>query len=250
MHSCNRYPSNGCHQCSPGALRHWSKLDPVHAQALDRISTEQHCSAGDWIFRAGSPCTGLYCVAEGIVGQRLLHPNGADVLLEIAYPGDLVGAPAFLRGGLHRTSAEALTDVRLCRLPALEVRRLMAEYPSLYPPLVKVCLDALDASQDCMLQAAAMSNRDRLLQLLRRLLEHCGKRDGSGRLEARLPVSREDIAGMLGVRQETLSRLLKRLSDEQQIEISGRHCQLLARTSAAAPRRPITNCDTTQAVGF
>src|SRR3546814_4761146 len=82
----------------------------------------------------------------------------------IAYPGDLIGTRAFLRNGRHRTTAEALSEVRLCRIPGIEARRLMHDHPALHQRLVRVCLDSLDASQEAMSQAAAMSNRDRLFQ--------------------------------------------------------------------------------------
>src|SRR3546814_5501827 len=88
--------------------------------------------------------------------------------------------------------------------------------------------DVCSSDLEAMSQAAAMSNRDRLFQLLSRLLGHCGVSDSAGRVQAQLPLSREDLAGMLGVRQETLSRLLKRLKQEGVIDISGRHCQLLS----------------------
>lgn len=192
------------------------------------MTSEQIYDQGEWIYRMGQPTCGLYCIAAGMVGLRMLHANGAGVMLGIAYPGDLIGVPAFLRNGAHGTGAEALTPVRVCRLPGGELRRTLAEFPSLQQQLLRVCLDALDESRDAMLRSAAMSNRDRLFHLLKRLMQHCGHADGFGRLQARLPISREDIAGMLGVRQETLSRLLKRLSDENLIEISGRHCHLLA----------------------
>lgn len=226
MTNCNSCNRSGCRSCRPGTLGNWSQLDPAYARALDRITVELRHAQGEWVFRMGQPSCGIYCVAAGVVGLRKLHVNGVGVMLELAYPGDLIGVPAFLGNAAHRTGAEALTDVRLCRLPASELRRLIGEFPSLYPQLVRVCLDALDASQEAMLQAAAMSNRDRLFHLLKRLLEHCGSADG-GQSRVRLPVSRDDIAEMLGVRQETLSRLLKRLSDENLIEISGRHCRLL-----------------------
>lgn len=246
--SCNR---TGCRSCQPGTLSHWSQLDPAYARALDRITSVSRHDQGEWVFRMGQPSCGIYCVASGVVGLRKLHANGVGVMLEIAYPGDLIGVPAFLCNDAHRTGAEALTDVRLCRLPAAELRHLLNEFPSLYPQLVRVCLDALDASQDAMLQAAAMSNRDRLFHLLKRLLEHCGSADDAGQVRARLPISREDIAGMLGVRQETLSRLLKRLSDESLIEISGRHCLLLApeQQAMAHPRRT-KFAGATRAFGF
>src|SRR3546814_20272421 len=104
----------------------------------------------------------------------------------------------------------------------------MHDHPALHQRLVRVCLDSLDASQEAMSQAAAMSNRDRLFQLLSRLLGHCGVSDSAGRVQAQLPLSREDLAGMLGVRQETLSRLLNRLKQEGVVGISSRHCPFLS----------------------
>jgi CRP-like cAMP-binding protein len=243
MTSRNTCEHDGCRSCHPGPLGDWSLLDREYLQALNGIAREQHFAAGEWVFRMGQPSGGLYCVAAGIVGSRMLHANGAGVILDIAYPGNLIGTPAFLRNGNHHTSAEALTEVRLCWLPGIELRRLIAQFPSLHAQLVRVCLDALDASREAMLQAAALSNHDRLMELLGRLLGHAGSSEANGQVQARLPISREDLAGMLGVRQETLSRLLKRLSDENLIEISGRHCRLLrpaTRTGSCAQQAPRT----------
>lgn len=227
MSGCSACNSEGCRGGGPGPLGDWSRVDPAHARVLARIVLEQRHGKGEAIFRAGATSGGIYCIAAGMVGLRLLHESGTSVLVDIAYPGDLIGARAFLRNGRHRTSAEALSEVRLCKIPGDEARRLMHDHPALHQRLVRVCLDSLDASQEAMLQAAAMSNGDRLFQVLSRLLQHCGTHDAAGRLRADLPISREDIAGMLGVRQETLSRLLKRLKQEGLIVISGRHCELL-----------------------
>lgn len=226
--SCNSCNSAGCRSCRPGPLGDWSHLDADHARVLGALISEQFHARGDTVFRTGASSGGIYCIAEGIVGLRLLHENGTSVLVDIAYPGDLIGTRAFLRNGRHRTTAEALSEVRLCRIPGSEARRLMHDHPALHQRLVRVCLDSLDASQEAMVQAAALPNRDRLFHLLSRLLGHCGATDSAGRVQAQLPISREDIAGMLGVRQETLSRLLKRLKQEGVIDISGRQCQLLS----------------------
>jgi CRP-like cAMP-binding protein len=235
MSPCSQRDRGAFCSCQPGPLGDWSRVDPDHARVLGRLVVEQRHATGEMVFRSGEGNRGVYCLAEGMVGLRLLHDSGASVLVDIAYPGDLLGTRAFLRDTRHRTAAEALSDVRLCLIPAAEARRLMHDHPALHQRLVRVCLDSLDASQEAMLDAAAMSNRDRLFQLLSRLLQHCGCFDGEGALQARLPISREDIAGMLGVRQETLSRLLKRLKQEGLIDISGRHCRLTLPGKLPAP---------------
>lgn len=230
MNPCSHCGGTRCRAGPHGPLGGWAGRDPGHARLLSGLTLEQRFAPGDALFRMGEASRGLYCVAEGMVGLRMLHPNGAGALVDIAYPGDLVGVRAFLRDGCHRTGAEALTSLQVCKLPTAAARQLVASHPQLYRRLVRVCLDALDASQEAMLQAAAMDNRERLFHLLSRLLHHCGSPvaafDGADAIDARLPVSREDLASMLGVRQETLSRLLKRLSDQGLIEISGRQCRL------------------------
>ena len=41
-----------------------------------------------------------------------------------------------------------------------------------------------------------------------------------------LPVSRADLAAMLGVRRESLSRAIHELSDEGLVQLIGRHLEL------------------------
>src|SRR3546814_18855837 len=111
--SCNSCNSAGCRTCRPGPLGDWSQLDGNHARILGALITEQCHAQGETVFRTGANSGGIYCIAEGIVGLRLLHESGTNVLVDIAYPGDLSGTRAFLRNGRHRTTAEALSEVRL-----------------------------------------------------------------------------------------------------------------------------------------
>lgn len=233
---CDNLVVGHCGDCPSGPLSDWSRSAPLEALELAGIVVRKNFASGECIFRIGTFSQALYCLGSGLAGLRMLHPEGTSVLVDIVGPGDLLGTRAFLRNGRHRTSAEALTPVRLCKLPRSDAQRLVDTHPQLHRRLVQRCLDALDASQQAMLNAAALSNRDRLLHLLKRLIEHCRKAGLSDHSRSRLPLSREDIAGMLGVRQETLSRLLGRLKEDGLIEVSGRHIVLRNTESSARGR--------------
>ena len=53
--------------------------------------------------------------------------------------------------------------------------------------------------------------------------------DGAGERRVSLPVSKTVVAGMLGVKKETLSRLLRDLSDRRLIAVSRREITILDR---------------------
>src|SRR3546814_983265 len=80
--SCNSCNSAGCRTCRPGPLGDWSQLDADHARLLGGLILEQCHARGDTVFRAGAGNCGIYCIAEGIVGLRLLHETGTDVLVD------------------------------------------------------------------------------------------------------------------------------------------------------------------------
>jgi CRP/FNR family transcriptional regulator len=225
---CDRTGDFGCAGCGTGPLPDWTAAEAGASGALDAIRRRRRVPAGAPVFRQGEACDALYCVAEGVVGLRVIDDEGACAMVGVASRGDLLGARAFLRGQPHGTAAEALTDVTLCRIARPDAEALAAARPQFGRRLVAACLDALDRAERALVENAALSNRDRLLALLVRLAERCGRREPDGALAARLPVSREDLAGMIGVRPETLSRLMTRLREEGAITVSGRRLTIPA----------------------
>jgi len=214
----SRSACDACTACERSAL---AGLPPRFQGIVDRVKVVRDLARGDVLFHEGAPMDGLHCVGSGVIGLRMLHPNGSDVLVDLAYPGDTLGCRAFLRGGSHGTSAVALTDARVCTLRARDALRLAREAPDLRAGLIRHCLEAMDRAQATILRAAAMSNRQRLCHLLLRLLRtHGDVVDGA--VTAQLPLSRADMAGMLAIQPESLSRLFRRLREEGLIDCSGR----------------------------
>jgi len=97
--------------------------------------------------------------------------------------------------------------------------------PAVLVRLAERCADELDLCHERIQEAARVPNKTRLAQLLEELMAAHGKPEGKIR-RMRLPISRQDLADILGVQPETLSRLLGRLQDEGLLTSSGRWIEM------------------------
>ncbi|MCC6305802.1 MAG: Crp/Fnr family transcriptional regulator [Rhodobacteraceae bacterium] len=229
----------GCESCSVRSRSDWAGLPPRAAAVVSRVKQRRALAEGAVLFREGDANLGLYCVSSGLIGLRMTHENGTEALVGFGWPGDTLGARAFLRNGPHRTTAVALTAAAVCVLLRRDAVRLTQETPEVHAALVERCLAAMDEAQGGLLQNAALSNRDRLAALVLRLARQLSLRPGEDRARLRLPVARGDLAAMLGIQPESLSRLFGRLKAEGLVRLSGRTLDIpsVARLAANAGGR-------------
>ena len=212
---------SSCTSCEVRHISDWAGLPHHAAEIVSRVKRRRSLAEGAVLFAPGDANAGLYCVCSGIIGIRMAHENGTEALIALAFPGETLGARAFLRNAPHKTTAEALSPVELCMIQRRDALRLTQRAPEVHMALVERCLAAMDAAQTELLHNAALSNQARLCRLLHRLcrLEHA---EDACDVQLKLPMSRHDLAGMLGIQPESLSRLLRRLIDDGLIELSGR----------------------------
>jgi CRP/FNR family transcriptional regulator len=217
---------NACAHCAVLPLSDFAALAGAEAQVLDRVKLRRKLAPGEALFHQGEPYSALYCIAEGLVGRRILHESGASVLASMARPGDMLGACGLLAGGPHASTAEALTAVTVCVVPGSDASRLAEAEPALRGRLIARCVAALGAAERQVLEAAALPGLARLCGLLLEFLGPCAKvgagAPGADRVETELPLARGDLADLLGVKPESLSRLLRRASEEGLVSVEGR----------------------------
>jgi CRP-like cAMP-binding protein len=232
---------HACATCGARDRSDFEALDAPEAAVLDRVKSRRRLAPGEALFRQGEPYTAVYCVAEGLIGRRLLHENGASVLVGLARPGDMLGACGLLAGGPHATTAEALADSAVCVVRGSDAARLAAAQPAFRQRLVERCVAAIGAAERAVLEATALPAFSRFCTLLVDLLAAGGVDDGAGGRATTLPISRGDMAALLGVQPESLSRLIRRGTEEGLIAFAGRRLSAPSmaalRAAAATTRR-------------
>lgn len=220
--SCTKLESQACAVCHVGRRSDWHNLDDAANAMLVRGRHRREYGSGEVVFAQGEQNDGVHCVSGGAVGVRRLDGNGNSVLLGLAYPGDTTGYRSFLTDSEHKTSAEALGPTVVCHIDRATVTALLDGNPSLGLRFLKRSIGELEHAHDMMFRQATLSNRHKLVHLLLVLVGRHGRRNSNGSQSIDLPVSRRDLASMVGTRHETISRIIGRLETDGVAHFSGR----------------------------
>ncbi|HUN99435.1 MAG TPA: Crp/Fnr family transcriptional regulator, partial [Bradyrhizobium sp.] len=103
---------------------------------------------GEILFAEGDDSDSVYEVLEGMVRLCKLLPDGRRLITGFQSRGRLLGvAPE----GVCVYTAEAITDVKLCRYTRATFDRLIDDVPGFAKRLLAVASDELRAAQDQML---------------------------------------------------------------------------------------------------
>ncbi len=221
-------PDSPPHPCAACAFHANSVWQPVGAGSVSMLAhgfRRQELGEGQVLFEQGHANTGVTCVSAGLIALRTHHPDGRSTLMRLAYPGEIIGIRSFLGQRAHQTEARALLPSRVCTVDARRAGAILRSDPAVLTRLAARCIDEIDRNHDRIIATATMSNKDRLADLLLRLMRAHGAPTADG-LQMHLPLSRSDLADLIGVQSETLSRLIGRLESDGRFRMSGRKVRM------------------------
>lgn len=229
--------SHPCGKCAFYDDSVWHPVDTGLVSMLAQGFTRNDLSKGQALFEQGDSNQGVFCVSKGLLAVRSLHADGSSILIRLVYPGEIIGFRSFLSGRNHGTEARALLPSRVCKVARRNVDQIVQASPAVLMKLAEKCISEIDRNQERIIATATRSNKRRLADLLFHLMDVHGERIG-GRLSMQLPLSRRDLADLIGVQPETLSRLVKRLVSDGFFTLSGREVQMPIPEPMAADAAP------------
>lgn len=226
METARGTPSGvSCLTCPVRQHSAWQVLNEAETRLLDQRRKAREYLAGDLVFAAGEPSTGLYCMAAGTVAIRKSDGVGNVIPIRLAYQGDIFGYRGLLLDARRRYSAEAVRASRMCFVDRSVVGILLDRNPALGRQFLQRIAGDLEDAHDSLLRHATLSNRGKFVRLLVSLMSHHGSTAHDGSQYMALPLSRRELATMIGTRQETLSRIIGRLEEDGLARFSGRTVQ-------------------------
>ena len=197
-------------------------LSENQLNAIKSIAVDRRFEKSEIIFSEGDQGNGFYVVVDGQVKIFKLSPEGKEQILHIFGSGDPVGEVAVFAGRSFPANAEAITATRVLFFPRSAFLDLIAANPSLAMKMLAVLSMRL---RRFTIQIENLSLKEvpgRLASYLIVLSEEQQNEE-----EVALPISKGQLASLLGTIPETLSRIFAKMSTQGLIVVQGRRIQLL-----------------------
>ncbi len=202
-----------CRTCHTRKMCEWSFLGEEQIACLSRAKITETYRRNQIIYREGSTVRGLYCMMTGLALVLKTDEKGKKALIRIVKAGEVFGYRSFFGGGAHSTSCETIIGGKICIIPNNHMRGLISRHPELVLAFLNHAARDMQEVGDFYLRIVTGSVRSRLSFFLLKLAESLGSMDG-GSLLIDLPLSYKEVASMIGVRPESLSRAMGKIKAE------------------------------------
>jgi CRP/FNR family transcriptional regulator, anaerobic regulatory protein len=212
---------DACAHCAVRESAICHSLPEDRLEELSRYGRRQNVKRGQTLLWEGEDSLLVGNVIDGVLKLSASTWDGCDQTLGIAYPSDFIGRPF---GAKSQQSVTALTDAMVCTFTRADFDAVAQRNPDLEHSLLQRTLSDLDHARRWMLLLGQKSAIERvasfLLEMASRLSED--GEDEAGRIVFELPFGRQEIAEVLGLTIETVSRQMTRLRCDGLIETPGK----------------------------
>lgn len=177
-------------------------------EVLGRRLTNCRSPARLMLFRAGDASQYLYVIREGQVKLTRMDIDGHEHLLDIAGPGYFLGFDA-IGNSSYTYSAETLTPCMFCRIRHGDIVPLLNEEPRVSLNVLLAVNEQLGQARKLMRVLGRKTAAEKVAALLLNL--YPSKTDGETGKVGGLHLSRQEMAKILGLTVETVSRIMAAL---------------------------------------
>jgi len=192
-------------------------LPPEHLDELRRIAVEKEYHKGDTIFMDGDAGDGFYVVLAGKVKVSKVSAEGKEQILHIFGPGEPFGEVPVFTGKPFPANAQTLTKSVLAFFSKSRFIALIHANPSLALNMLAVLSTRL---RQFTVQVENLSLKEVPERLATYLLFLAREQENSEQVT--LPISKGQLASLLGTIPETLSRIFAKMTGEGLIKVAGK----------------------------
>jgi len=187
----------------------YRRLSEEDRAELAAVCQAQEYDRGDVVFAEGDRAEDFFTVVEGRVKVIKGTPDGKIVILEIFGPGDPVGAVAVYEDLPYPATAVAMEPTICLRLPKTDFYGLLESRPSLVRGLLLALTHRLVLLTNRLAERTGGRVETRFARMFLKLADDIGRPHESG-LFIPMPLSRQDLADLLGTTVETSIRIMSR----------------------------------------
>lgn len=207
-----------CSTCAVRDRAACSVLGDEEREALASVGRTRTLSRGETLFAAGDESSACATLISGALKISATDAAGDERILALVHPSGFVGE---MFSPFAHYDVVSLTDSTLCVFAGAEMERAIGRYPALATALLRRSQEDLHAARDLL---ALSGKRDAASKLAALILGFAhGASDSSCHPSPTfdLPLTRGEMAGMLGITIETVSRRLSAFERDRLIRRDG-----------------------------
>ena len=212
-----------CHlreHCLPAGL---SREDLTEAR--EAVHGRRRVRRGEALFQAGDPFRSMYAVRLGFFKSFVVTEDGRSQITGFQMAGDLLGLDG-IDTEAHSLSAVALEDSDVCVFPYAQLEAASGRVQALQRQLHRAMSREIVREHGIMMLLGTMRAEERVAAFLLNLSQRFMARGYAGG-EFNLRMTREEIGSYLGLKLETVSRILSRFQECGLITTRNRYVRIL-----------------------
>ncbi len=195
-------------------------IPPSEMQTILAAAHQKRLKEGGFFFLQDDPANAFYILESGRVRLSQFTADGQQILLRVIVPFTPFGAVSLADGETYPVSAQAAEDSIALVWSKNNLDHLIVNIPRLAINAVKIMAEHVQEFQQRFSEIATQRVERRLARMILRLAAQTGVKTQSG-VEVNLPLSRQDLAEMIGTTLYTVSRILSQW-ESQGLILSGR----------------------------
>jgi CRP-like cAMP-binding protein len=191
-------------------------IDPYILQLSGAVSKKY--PKGFTIFMEGSFPLYYYQLAEGEVKMNNYNSDGKEFIQSIFSSGQSFGEPPLFIDEPYPANAETLSEVVIWQLPKDDFMAMLQKFPEVSIGINKSLSHRLLYKSVMAPDIASQDPAKRLLTLMSYLKDH-QKEYSTVDISFQIPLTRQQLADLTGLRVETVIRTIKQLEKDGKLKI-------------------------------
>jgi CRP-like cAMP-binding protein len=184
-------------------------------ETLRQQTTVRNVARNEVLFRQGDAATELFGVVSGRIAILTSSTDGRESLVAVLEEGSLFGELGLFDQGPRSADARALEESQVLVIGYEPMRLAIDSHPTLLWVIVRLLARRLRNTDESLADAVFL---DVPARTAKRLLEIAGDHD-----EFRLPMTQEDLAGLVGASRERVNKALSLFTRLGWIHVEGRN---------------------------
>ncbi|HRH57882.1 MAG TPA: Crp/Fnr family transcriptional regulator [Chitinophagales bacterium] len=176
---------------------------------LARGAVYRRIKKNEFIFHEGGKCSFYFQLVQGKVSWLNFDDEGKIFIQSIVEPGECFGELPLFDGEPYAASALAETDIVILQLPKSTFQLLLKEDAEILLSFSKLLAQRIRYKFLLLKEIACHNPEQRIITLMNYLRE---KNLNANQSSFRINLTRQQLAGMTGLRVETVIRVIKKLS--------------------------------------